>query len=80
MSESIFIERILAWMNRRVAPPGVTIEADTELFAGGLIDSIRILYLIAWTERETGRAIPDERIRMDNFATARRIAQTFAGA
>lgn len=80
MSKTRFIERILGWLNRRLAPPGITIQADTELFATGLIDSMRILQLIAWTERETGRAVPDEQIRMDNFQTARRIAETFAGA
>lgn len=80
MNESPFLGRILTWLNQRLAPPGVTIEADTELFATGMVDSIRILHLIAWTERETGRVIADEDIRMDYFATARRIALTFDGA
>jgi acyl carrier protein len=80
MTERNFILGLVRWLNRRLAPPGFVIEADTELFADGLIDSIRILQLIAWTERATGRAIPDEHIRMDNFSTARRIAETFVGA
>ena len=72
-----FVRELVAWLNRRMAPPGATIDADTPLFAGGLINSIRILELIAWTERATGRTIPDARIRMDNFRTARRIAEVF---
>lgn len=80
MTEKNFIVGIVRWLNRRLAPPGVVIEADTQLFADGLIDSMRILQLIAWTERATGRSIPDEQIRMDNFETARRIAETFVGA
>jgi acyl carrier protein len=72
-----FTDAILAWLNARFAPPGVTIAADTPLFAGRLIDSIRILELIAWTERATGRVIPDTMIRMDHFHTVDTIARTF---
>ena len=78
MTETRFIERIVAWLNRELAPPGVTIDADTELFENGLIDSMRILQLIAWTERETGMRVQDQQIRMDNFHTPQRIATTFA--
>ena len=48
----------------------------TPLFAGGLIDSLRILELIAWTERAIGREIADGEIRTDNFASAARIVDT----
>jgi acyl carrier protein len=73
-----FAAAMLAWLNARFAPAGVTIELDTPLFASRLIDSIRLLELIAWTERATGREIPDARISMDNFRTVRRIAAVFA--
>ena len=69
---------LLAWLNRRFAPDGPPILADTPLFAGGLLDSLRILELIAWTERAIGREIPDAAIRTDNFASAARIAELFA--
>ena len=69
---------MLDWLNRRLAPPGVTIEADTPLFRSGLIDSIRILDLIAWTERATGSPIAERDIRVDNFHTVGRIAEVFA--
>ena len=75
---SPFIETMLAWLNSKLAPPGVTIDADTPLFRTGLINSIRILDLIAWTERATGRAIADREIRMDNFQSVARIAEVFA--
>ncbi len=71
------LESLLLWLNERMAPEGVTIEADTRLFEG-VIDSIRILELIAWTEREVGRTIPDQQILMDNFSTPRRIAEVYA--
>lgn len=78
MTHERFIFDLVAWLNHRVAPPGAVIEADTPLFAGGLINSLRILELIAWTERALGRTIPDVMIRTDNFASARRIAEIFA--
>ena len=55
--------------------PGTNgVDDDTELFESGLIDSMRILQLIAWTERETGRRVQDQQIQMDNFHTPQRIA------
>ena len=73
-----FARELLAWCNQRLAPPGVTLAADTPLFAARLVDSIRILDLIAWVERATGAPIPDAAIRMDNFRTVARIAEVFA--
>ena len=77
MSRETFITELLEWLNRRLAPPGATIGATTPLFADGLINSIRILKLIAWTEQAIGHAIPDDQISMDNFASAERIADSF---
>ncbi len=72
-----FAEEMARWLERRLGRPGLVLRADTPLFAGGLVDSLRILELIAWTERETGRRIPDEMIRMDHFRTIETIARTF---
>lgn len=75
-----FVARTVEWINRTLVPDGVTIDADTPLFANGLIDSIRILRLIAWTEHALDLRIPDARIRMDFFRTVRTIADTFASS
>lgn len=80
MTRDVFVRETTIWLNRRLAPPGVTIGATTPLFEGGLIDSIRVLRLIAWTERAIGRRIPDEQIRMDNFRDVACIARTFLEA
>jgi acyl carrier protein len=72
-----FITELVAWLDRRLAPPGMTITPTTVLFERRLIDSVRILDLIAWVERATERQIPDSRIVMDNFRTAERIADVF---
>ena len=77
LTRESFVRDMLAWLNARFAPAGVLICADTPLFADRLIDSIRILELIAWTERAAGRRIPDVEIRMDNFRTVARIAEVF---
>jgi acyl carrier protein len=75
---SDFETRMVDWINRTLVPPDVTVDVDTPLFARGIINSIAILKLIAWTERTTGKIIPDKSIRMDNFRTVRRIAEVFA--
>jgi acyl carrier protein len=77
-ARAALLAELLAWLNRRFAPDGPPIGADTPLFAGGLLDSMRILELIAWTERAIGHEIPDAAIRTDNFASPARIAELFA--
>lgn len=72
-----FVARTLAWLNEEVAPAGANVVADTPLFASRLLDSLRVLELIAFTEQATGSAIPDSHIRMDNFQTVARIAAVF---
>ena len=72
-----FAREMLVWLNDEVAPRGVRVDADTPLFATRLLDSLKVLELIAFTEQATGRAIPDSHIRMDNFQTVARIAAVF---
>ncbi len=76
-SKDEFAEKMAAWLTERLARPGVTVAPGTSLFGNGLIDSMRILDLIAYTERAIGRMIPDGSIRMDNFSTIERIADVF---
>ena len=72
-----FTTEMVRWLNARIAPASVTICADTPLFVRGLMDSIRVLELIAYTEQAIGSTIPDSRMRMDNFHTVARIADVF---
>jgi acyl carrier protein len=78
MNHATFVARTIAWINATLLSGGLTVDADTPLFANGLINSIRVLHLIAWTEHALGMRIPDTRIRMDHFRTVRDIADTFA--
>ena len=72
-----FTSRMVIWLNEELAPKGVSIDADTLLFATRLLDSLKVLELIAFTEQAIGRPIPDSHIRMDNFQTVARIATVF---
>lgn len=72
-----FARRMISWLNDGVAPKGIRVDADTPLFATRLLDSLKVLELIAFTEQAIGRAIPDSHIRMDNFQTVARIAAVF---
>jgi methoxymalonate biosynthesis acyl carrier protein len=72
-----FVNDMVSWLNARLAPPGVCVTAATPLFASGLISSIKVLELIAFTERAIGHPIADKDIRLDNFRTVERIAEVF---
>jgi acyl carrier protein len=77
LSRERFAAELVAWINRKLAPPGTEVDAATPLFADRLINSIRILEIIAWVERAIGRRVTDREIRMDNFHTVERIAEVF---
>ena len=72
-----FIALMLEWINAHLAPPDVVVTSDTGLFAEGIISSIKVLDLIAWTERAIGGEIADKDIKLDNFRTVGRIAEVF---
>jgi hypothetical protein len=81
IDRSAFVSQMIGWLNRRFGESlGVEFRGDTPLFDGGRINSIRILELIAWTERAIGRPIADASIRMDNFRSVQRIADVFIPA
>ncbi len=55
------------------------IDDDTELFSGGLIDSLSVMDLVCLVEEEIGCEIPPSMITLDNFDTLNRIVR-FANA
>ena len=77
MQRDLFLTTTVEWLNRRVVPAGVSVDADTRLFESGIIDSLGILRLIAWTEQAIGRRIQDREIRMDRFGSVVDIADAF---
>jgi acyl carrier protein len=74
-----FEERILTFIRRELlSGRQVDISEDTYLFDEGLIDSLKILQLIAFLEVETDRTIPDREIVMEHFRTVKAMAGRFA--
>lgn len=72
-------DRLLAYINAELTEDGAaTVTIDTELF-GGVLDSLRLIHLLAFIEQAIDDTIPDEDIVMDRFATPRKIAGAFWG-
>lgn len=81
MTEQILRDRITGFINSTLLAPGrARVNADTELFEQGVLDSLQVLDLIAFVETETGRPLHDSVIRLANFRTATTIAATASGA
>lgn len=53
------------------------VDEHTPLFEDGLIDSLKILKLIAYVEWRTGRSIPERDVVMSNFRSVQTIAGRF---
>ena len=70
-------ERLLHFVRSELLEGGAaSVGADTYLF-GGLIDSLKILQLIAFLEWQIGREIPDRDVVMEHFRTVRAIVARF---
>lgn len=68
----------MEFVRRELVGPAVgPIDEETYLFDEGLVDSLKILQLIAFIEMQTGRTIPDRDVVMENFRTVRTIARRF---
>lgn len=74
-----FEEELVDFVNRDLLRDTTRrVDVDTYLFETGLVDSLRILQLIAFIEVRTGRAIPDRDVVMEHFRSARAIAAKFS--
>jgi len=74
-----FESRLLAFIRESLLPQSaVKLDEETYLFEDGLVDSLKILRMIAFVEQETGRAVEDRDIVMANFRSVRAIARRFA--
>ena len=57
----------------------VAVTVDTYLFDHGMIDSLKILRLIAFIETQIGRKIGDREVVMEHFRTVRAMTDRFGG-
>ena len=61
------LERSLVEFVSRIQPaadPPIVVDQETALFEEGVINSLRILDLIAFVEESTGTRVPDEAVRL----------------
>ena len=72
-------QRLLQFTRDQLAPPEVasSITVDTRLFEDRVIDSLKVLELIAFLQSALGRKIPDAQIVLGNFRTIATIARVF---
>jgi len=64
-------------VSRRRRLESAVVDAQTPLFASGLVDSLAILELIAFVEGATGRPIPARQVHIRHFGTIDRICTAF---
>jgi len=74
-------QRLLKFTRERLATREVvdTITVDTRLFEDRVIDSLKVLELIAYVQSVLGRKIPDTQIVLANFRSIATIARVFTG-
>lgn len=72
----VFEERLKRFVEQLAGAEEGTVTRATLLF-DGLIDSIRVLDLIAFVESSLFITIPDEKIRLENFRNIRAIGEAF---
>ena len=77
MDAATLEERVLHFVRTELAGRALAIDADSYLFDDGLIDSLKILQLIAFVELQIGRDIPDSDVVMEHFRTVRAMAARF---
>src|SRR4051794_34952990 len=72
--------RLLGFVRRELVSPAVAdnVVPATPLFEERLVDSLRILELIAFVESATGRKIPDAQVVLANFRSIGAMARAFA--
>jgi acyl carrier protein len=54
-----------------------TIEPDTDLFAKGILDSLRFTELMVYVQADLGIEVPDKKLVTRYFQTPRMIAENF---
>jgi acyl carrier protein len=60
-----------------------SLDDDTKLFSGGLIDSLGVMDLVSFVERKLGERVPPSAITLENFDSIAQIvafARTLGGA
>ncbi len=78
MTVSAIAERLAEFVNREIMAPGHAIGVDDRLEPAG-VDSMALLKVLLFIEREFGFWIPDEDLVDDTVASATSLARYVAG-
>jgi acyl carrier protein len=72
-------ERLLRFTREKLVAPDAasSITTETRLFEDRVVDSLKVLELIAFVQSAIGRKIPDSQIVLANFKTIETIARVF---
>lgn len=77
MKQKKFEDDLLRFINDQILLKSKKINKDSKLFEDRLIDSLKILNLIAFVEKKLKFKIPDRDIVMENFASVNQISTIF---
>lgn len=78
MTNDQFQDALVEYVNGHLLRSGARpVGATTALFAAGYMDSMKLLYLLAYVEKLRGDEIPDDDIVMDRFASISRVVAHF---
>ncbi len=74
-------QRLLSFTREKLADPRIapSINVDTRLFEDQVVDSLKVLELIAFLQSTLDRRIPDSQIVLANFRSIATIARVFTG-
>lgn len=78
-NSNLFDQRLIQFIGELCQKTGtdISVGLDTKLFENKLINSIRILDIMAFVETELEISIDDDKMSMEYFQTPRKIVETF---
>ncbi len=72
-------EKIIAYIkNEIIAEPTLKINSQDELLQEGVLDSLGMMKLILFLEKQYMRRVPSEDMTLENFRTVEKIATYFS--
>ena len=66
-------ERLVEWLGATLGASAKELTDDTPLFSSNRLDSLRLLQLVVFIEREAGVRMKASEVRLDNLDTIGRI-------
>jgi len=69
----MFEDKLLSFISERIGVPTSKLDGNSPLFSGGLMDSMAVLEVTAFVERELGVRFSTADINLDNLDSINRI-------